>query len=298
MATLLPRILRRGYGTMSSKPGLLLIGRLQHCQPEWDALGTKYNLLQFQGDRQQFMEDCQSGTFDGLPKTLKYLGHNGAGYDNIDVQACAARGIRISNTPKIVANATADVAMFLILGTLRYAVIPLEANLGIVGMGGIGQALARRARAFGMNIIYCNRSRLPEAEEGDAKYVTMDELLQQSDIVSLNLPLTAATQHLISEAEINKMKDGAIIIYTARGPFLDEEALVKGLESGKLSSAGLDVYEHEPKIHPGLVKNKKVMLLPHLGTTTVEIKREMELLAIRNLESALDKGELLTPVEV
>ncbi|KAL4964098.1 D-mandelate dehydrogenase-like dehydrogenase [Aspergillus stella-maris] len=325
---------------MSSKPGLLLIGRLQHCQIEWDTLGTKYNLLQFQGDRQQFLRDCQSGAFDGvaglyrtnsiadtgnfdqslvsqLPKTLKYIGHNGAGYDNIDVQACAARGIRISNTPKIVANATADVAMFLILGTLRYAMIPLEAVrnnewkgttpigrdpegkiLGIIGMGGIGQALARRARAFGMNIVYYNRSRLPEAEEGDAKYVTMDELLQQSDIVSLNLPLTAATHHLISEADINKVKDGAIIINTARGPLLDEEALVKGLESGKLSSVGLDVYEHEPKIHPGLVKNKKVMLLPHLGKTTVETKREMELLAIRNLESALDKGELLTPVEV
>ncbi|KAL4957121.1 glyoxylate/hydroxypyruvate reductase [Aspergillus filifer] len=296
---------------MSSKPGLFMIGRPQHCLIEWDALGTK----------QGFMKDCQSGAFDGvaglyrtnsiaetgnfdqslisqLPSTLKYIGQNGAGYDNIDVQACAARGIRISNTPKI------------ILGTLRYAMIPLEAVrkdewkgttpigrdpegkvLGIIGIGGIGQfeALARRARAFGMNIVYHNR---------DAKYVTMDELLQQSDIVNLNLPLTTGTHRLISEPEINKMKDGAIIINTARDPLLDEEALVKGLESGKLSSAGLDVYEHEPKIHPGLVKNKKVMLLPHLGTTTVDTKREMELLAIRNLESALDKGELLTPVEV
>ncbi|KAL4939508.1 hypothetical protein BDV06DRAFT_214225 [Aspergillus oleicola] len=243
---MIPRILRRGYGTMSSKPGLLLIGRLQHCQPEWNALGTK----------QQFIMNCQSGTFDGvvglyrinsiaetrnfnqslvsqLPSTLKFIGYNGAKYHNIDNQACTARGIPISNTPKTVANATADVAMFLVLGTLRYGTIPLEAD---------------------------RNNELSEARkyltiEGDAKYVTMDELLQQSDIVSLNLLLTAATDHLISGPEINKMKDRAIIINTARGP----------------SRRGGFV----------LVKNRKIMLLPHLGTTTVETKREMELLAIR-----------------
>ncbi|KAL4783637.1 D-isomer specific 2-hydroxyacid dehydrogenase [Aspergillus varians] len=323
---------------MSSRPGLLLIGRLQHCQPEWKALESKYNLFRFQGDRQALLKDCESGSFDGvvglyrtnltpeignfdqtlvskLPSTLKYIGHNGAGYDNIDVQACAERGIRISNTPKVVANATADVAMFLLLGTLRQAMIPLEAVrndewkgdtplgrdpegkiLGIVGMGGIGQALARRARAFGMEIIYYNRSRLSEKEEGDARYVTFDKLLQESDIISLNLPFTAATRHLISSPEIQKMKNGAIIINTARGPLLDEEALVEGLRTGKLASAGLDVFENEPKIHPELVSNKKVMLLPHLGTTTVETKRQMELLVIRNLENALDRGELLTPI--
>ncbi|KAL4870042.1 hypothetical protein BDV12DRAFT_184811 [Aspergillus spectabilis] len=304
---------------MSSKPSLLLVGRLQYCQPEWNALGSKYNLLQFQGDRQQFLKDCQSDPCDQtlvskLPSTLKYIGHNGAGYDNIDVKACAARGIRISNTPGVVANATADVAMFLILGALRYAMIPLEAVrnnewkgnspvgrdpedkvLGILGMGGIGQALARRARAFDMKIIYHNRTRL-SGQEGGATYVTFDELLQQSDIISLNLPLTAATHHLVSEPEIQKMTDGVIIINTARGPLLDEEALVKVLRSGKVGSAGLDVYEYEPKIHPELVNNKKVMLLPHLGTTTIETKRKMEMLTVRNLESALDKGELLTPI--
>ncbi|KAL5336195.1 D-isomer specific 2-hydroxyacid dehydrogenase [Aspergillus crustosus] len=338
MTVLLSQFLRRGLSTMSSKPGLLLIGRLQYCQPEWNALGSTYNLLQFQGDREQFLKDCESGAFNGikglyrtnsiaetgnfdqalvskLPDTLKYIGHNGAGYDNIDVKVCAARGIRISNTPKVVANATADVAMFLILGALRHAMIPLESVrnnewkgktpidrdpedkvLGILGMGGIGQALARRARAFDMKIIYYNRTRLSEQEEGDATHVTFDELLQQSDILSLNLPLTTATHHLISEQEIQKMKDGVIIINTARGPLLDEDALVKGLQSGKVGSAGLDVYENEPKIHPELVNNKKVMLLPHLGTTTLETKRKMELLTIRNLESALDKGELLTPI--
>ncbi|KAL4875308.1 D-isomer specific 2-hydroxyacid dehydrogenase [Aspergillus karnatakaensis] len=320
---------------------LLLIGRLQYCQSEWSALRLKYNLLQFQGDRQQFLEKCQSGAFNGvvglyrtnsiaetgnfdqtlvskLPSTLRYIGHNGAGYDNINVDACAARGIRISNTPGVIANATADVAMFLILGALRYAMIPLEAvrnnewkgntptgrdpedrTLGILGMGGIGQALARRARAFSMKIIYHNRTRLPEQKEvteGEATYVTFDELLQQSDIMSLNLPLTAATHHLISEPEIQRMKDGVVIINTARGPLLNEDALVKGLQSGKVGSAGLDVYEKEPEIHPQPVSNRRVMLLPHLGTTTIETKRKMELLAINNLESALDKSELLTPI--
>ncbi|KAL2834479.1 glyoxylate/hydroxypyruvate reductase [Aspergillus cavernicola] len=283
----MPQVLRRYLSTNPPRPGLLLVGQLQHCQPEWNALKSKYNLLQFQGDRQQFLKNCESGAFDKvlglyrtnsiaetgnfdsplvsmLPCTLKYIGHNGAGYDNIDVQACTERGIQISNTPGVIANATADVAMFLTLGALRYAMIPLEALLGIVGMGGIGQALARRARAFGMKIIYHNRTRLSEKDEGDATY----------------------------------MKDGVIIINTARGPPLDEEALVKGLHTGKVGSAGLDVYENEPKIHSELISNKKVMLLPHLGTTTVETKRKMELLAIRNLERAIDTGELLTLIRI
>ncbi|KAL4931282.1 D-mandelate dehydrogenase-like dehydrogenase [Aspergillus undulatus] len=282
----------------SSEPGLL-IDRLQHCQPEWNVLESKYNLLQSQGNRQQFIKKCQSGTFDGvvglyrtnsiaetgnfnqslislLPSTLRYIGHNGAGYDNVDVQACAVR----------------DVAMFLILGTLRNTMIheavrnnewkgstpigrvPEGKVPEILRMGSVGQAFARRAGAFGMKIIYYDRSRLPANKEGDVRYVTMDELLEQFDIVSLSLPLTAATQHLISSPEIEKMKEGAVTINTARGPLLDEEALVKGLQTGK------------------------VMLLPHLGTTTVGTKREMKLLAIRNLESALDKGELLTPFDV
>ncbi|OJJ37460.1 hypothetical protein ASPWEDRAFT_39145 [Aspergillus wentii DTO 134E9] len=324
--------------TTSSKPSLLLIGQLQHCQREWDNLHSKYKLLQFRGNRAQFLSSCKFGLFDGtvglyrtnsitetghfdhelistLPRTLKFIGLNGAGYDGMDINALAQRGIKVSNTPGVVAGATADVAMFLILGALRRAMIPLEAIrngqwkgdtplgndpggkiLGIIGMGSIGQALARRAAAFGMKIMYHNRSRLPEEKEGVASYATFDQVLQFSDILSLNLPATPQTHHLISEQEFQKMKDGVVVINTARGSLLDEEALVKALQTGKVSSAGLDVYGNEPRVHPELLNDKRIMILPHIGTTTVETKRNMELLAIQNLENALDREELLTPI--
>ncbi|PYH89366.1 glyoxylate/hydroxypyruvate reductase [Aspergillus ellipticus CBS 707.79] len=317
-------MLPRSLAAMSpAKPSLLLIGHLQHCQPEWTQLQSKYNLMQFHGTRPQFLSNCVSGSYSNviglyrtsstthtghfdhelihhLPPTLKYIALNAAGYDGMDIPACIVRGIRVSNTPDVVANATADVAMLLLLGALRYAMIPLEAMLGILGMGSIGQALARRATGFGMKIIYHNRSRLPEEKEGSASYVTFDEILQQSDILSLNLPLnlpaTPKTRHIISGPEFRKMKDGVVIINTGRGSLLDETALVEALKTGKVGSAGVDVYENEPEIHPELLENKRVMLLPHIGTTTVEMKREMELLTIRNLESALDTGHLLTPI--
>ncbi|KAL4916946.1 hypothetical protein BDW62DRAFT_211614 [Aspergillus aurantiobrunneus] len=224
---------------MTSRPGLVLVGRLQHCEPEWKALESK----------QQFLEDCQSDAFN---RFVGLYGTNSiAEAGNLDQSlACAQCGIRISNTP-VVANTTVAVAMLLISGSLRHAMISLEAVLGIVGMGGIGQALARRARAFGMKIMYHNRSRLSEKGEAIQYY-------------QLEPALTATKHHLISKPEIQQTKDGAITSNTARGPLLDEEALI--------------------------------MLLPHLGPTTVETQREMELLAIRNLESALDRGELLSPI--
>lgn len=140
-------------------------------------------------------------------------------------------------------------------------------------MGGIGRAVAVRAAAFGMRIQYHNRSRLSESTEaaaGNAKYVSFDELLSTSDVISLNLGLSAATRHIIGPKEFAKMKDGVVIVNTARGPVMDEAALVDALASGKVWSAGLDVFEEEPKIHPGLLKNENVVLLPHIGTATFE----------------------------
>ncbi|KAE8311843.1 D-isomer specific 2-hydroxyacid dehydrogenase [Aspergillus transmontanensis] len=322
------------------KPSILLIGKLHHSKSEWSKLQTKYKTYQFTGNRQQFLQNCQSGTWDGvaalyrtnstletgpfdkeliqsLPPTLRFICLNGAGYDGMDVKACTERGIRISNTPKVVADATADVAMFLLLGALRQAMIPLVSIrngqwkgdtplgrdpggkvLGILGMGAIGQAIAHRARAFGLKIIYHNRSKLPGDKEGtgDAEYVTFDELLRHSDIISLNLPATEKTRHIISKAEFEKMKDDVVIINTARGSLLDEAALVEALQAGKVASAGLDVFENEPIVHPGLLHDNRVMILPHIGTTTRETKREMELLTLRNIENALDDGKLLTPI--
>lgn len=156
--------------------------------------------------------------------------------------------------------------------------------------------MAKRARAFGMKIVYHNRSRLPKDLEGDAVYLSFDELLAQADVLSLNLSLNAKTKHIISAREFAKMKDGVVIVNTARGALINEKDLVSALESGKVASVGLDVFENEPAIEQGLLKNDKAFLLPHIGTWTYETQREMELLVLENLESAVDKGKLVTPI--
>lgn len=144
--------------------------------------------------------------------------------------------------------------------------------LGILGMGGIGAEVANRARAFGMYIQYYNRSPLPNSKAGDAKYVCLDELLRTSDVVSLNVSLSSSTHHIIFKPQLNIMKDGVVIVNTSRGRVIDEAALVDALESGKVYSAVFDVYEEEPKIHPGLLNNDSAFLLPHVATTTCETR--------------------------
>ncbi|BDD57361.1 hypothetical protein MPDQ_004956 [Monascus purpureus] len=319
----------------------LLIGDIDHARKAWEDLSSILTLKEFpNGTRSEFLQNCKDGKYDDvvaiyrsntsnkitgnfneelisvLPKSLKYICHNGAGYDNIDVIACSERGISVSSTPVAVNNATADVGIFLMIGALRQAYIPLTAiragtwqgkdtrlghdpqgkTLGILGMGGIGREIAVRARAFGMKIQYHNRSRLSAELEGDAKYVSFDDLLASSDVLSLNLSLNASTRHIIGEREFKKMKDGIVIVNTARGALIDEKALVDALESGKVRSAGLDVYENEPEVEPGLLKNPRVMLLPHIGTMTFETQKDMEILVLDNLRSAVEKGELLTQV--
>jgi glyoxylate reductase len=324
----------------SSKPAVLLIGILTHSNKEWSDLSSKYTLKEFRkGTRDQFLTNCkngeykdivglyrsnasvsETGNFDKdllsqLPKSLKYIAHNGAGYDNIDVEAFTNAGIQISSTPIAVDNATADIAILLMLGALRHVQIPIDAIrsgnwrgstplghdpnnkvLGILGMGGIGRAVAHRARAFNMKIIYHNRSRLSSDLEGDAKYVSFDELLAQSDVLSLNLALNAKTKHILSTPEFNKMKDGVVIVNTARGALINEKALVAALDSGKVGSAGIDVFENEPEVEEGLLKNDKIFIVPHLGTMTYETQREMELLVLRNLESAVDGKGMVTRI--
>ncbi|KAI1385918.1 D-isomer specific 2-hydroxyacid dehydrogenase [Hypoxylon trugodes] len=323
-----------------SKPTVLLIGPLAHTYKAWEALGAKYILLEFRtGTRKQFLENCRNGTYaavrgcyrsnvstsvtgpfnqeliSALPESWKFIAHNGAGYDNVDVDACSARKIAVSSTPGAVDNATADVGILLLLGALRQAHAPLIAlregrwkgeprlghdpagkTLGILGMGGIGRAMAHRARSFGMDIIYHNRRRLDPSLEKGAKYVSFDELLAQSDVLSLNLALNANTRHIISAPELAKTKKGVVIVNTARGALINEADLVSALESGHVSAVGLDVFENEPEIHPGLMKNDRAFLLPHLGTSTYETQREMELLVLKNLEIGVDEGKMLTLV--
>ncbi|RAQ42548.1 glyoxylate reductase [Aspergillus flavus] len=261
---------------------------------------------------------------NALPSSLKYLAHCGAGYDQVDVHACSARSppIRVSNVPTAVDDATADVNMFLIIGALRnfntgmlalregkWRGQPLPALghdpegkvLGILGMGGIGRNLKKKADAFGMKVIYHNRRQLTEELAGGADYVTFDELLAKSDVISLNLPLNMGlsqknTRHIIGKPEFDKMKDGVVIVNTARGAVIDEAALVDALDSGKVYSAGLDVFEEEPKIHPGLVRNPNVMLVPHMGTWTVETQTAMEEWAMENVRLSIETGKLKSPV--
>ncbi|EEH15909.2 hypothetical protein PABG_05996 [Paracoccidioides brasiliensis Pb03] len=260
-----------------------------------------------------------TGPFDAellgvLPKSLKFICHNGAGYDNIDIPSFTKKGIEVSSTPRAVNNATADIAVFLMIGALRQAWIPQQAIraghwrsemelghdpqgkvLGILGMGGVGMQVALRAQAFGMRIIYHNRNRINPEPEGMV-YVSFDDLLTQSDIISLNCSLTDETRHIIGGPEFTKMKNGVIIVNTARGALIDEKALVGALKSGKVQSVGLDVYEHEPTVEKELLENPRVMLLPHIGTVTYETQRNMEQLVFDNLKSCLKEGKLLTKV--
>ena len=242
---------------------------------------------------------------------LRIVANVAVGYNNIDVAACHKRGVVVTNTPGVLTDATADLAMALILMTTRrlgegerlirsgsawqWGMFMMlgtgvqQRRLGIIGMGGIGTALARRAQAFGMTIAYHNRSPISAevAGELDAERLDLDELLATSDIVSLNCPYSEATHHLIDGRALRMMRDDAVLINTARGPVVDEAALVNALREGFIGAAGLDVYENEPEVHPGLLTLDNVVLLPHLGSATVETRTAMAQLAARNVVEVL-----------
>jgi glyoxylate reductase len=242
---------------------------------------------------------------------LKMIANFGVGYNNIDVRAATARGIMVSNTPGVLTNATAELAFALILSISRRLVegdrmvregrfqfwAPMlflghevtGKTVGIIGMGKIGKAVAIRARAFDMQVIYHNRKRIAPEEEKSlrAEYVDLKTLLREADFVSLNMPLTEQTKHLIGKHELSLMKPTAFLINTARGPVIDEKALVEALRAGKIGGAGLDVYENEPSLTPGLAELDNVILLPHVGSGTLETRIKMGALAVKNLIAGL-----------
>lgn len=244
---------------------------------------------------------------------LKVIANVAVGYDNIDVAAASARGVLVTNTPGVLSEATADLTFALLLAAARRlneAERDLRAGkfggwelfqphlglsvwgktLGIIGMGRIGQAVARRASGFNMPVLYHNRNRLAAQLERQlgARYVSRDELLAQSDFVSLHAPLSEATRHLIDAAALAKMKPSAILINTARGPLVDEAALADALAAGRLAGAALDVFEREPEVHPKLLAlERHLVLTPHIGSATYDTRREMSLLAARNVIAAL-----------
>jgi len=251
---------------------------------------------------------------DQAPR-LKIVANFGVGYNNIDVAAATRHGVMVTNTPGVLTESTADLAMALLLAVGRRIVesdrytregqfqfwAPFHflgheisgTTLGIAGMGRIGQAVARRAKGFGMRVIYHNRNPLPADQERvlGAQWVEWPTLLAESDYLSLHVPLTDETRHLIGPAELAAMKPGAFLINTARGPVVDEAALVDALRSGRIAGAGLDVYENEPALSPGLTDLENVVLLPHVGSATVSTRRRMGAMAVDNLLAGLEGRE-------
>ena len=252
---------------------------------------------------------------------LKVVANYAVGYNNIDLEAAKEHGVTVTNTPGVLTEATADVAWALIMSCAR-KVVPCDrfvrggmfdgwapelflgadvhgATLGIVGMGRIGMAAARRGLGFGMKILYFSRTPKPEAEkELGAKRVDIDTLLKESDFVSLHCPLTPETQYLLDETRLSLMKKTAILINTARGPVVDESALVRMLKDGKIAGAGFDVYEHEPELTPGLTELDNVVLLPHIGSGTTATRMKMAEMAVENVRAVLAGKPALNSVVI
>ena len=246
-------------------------------------------------------------------ETLKLIANFGAGVDNVDVATANARGIIVTNTPGVLTEDTADMTMALIMASARRLVEGANVvqaggfqgwsptwmlgrrfwgkRLGIVGMGRIGQAVARRAKAFGLSIHYHNRKPVsPRIEEelGATYWESLDQMLARMDIVSINCPHTPATYHLLSARRLRLLQSQAIVVNTARGEIIDEAALANMLARGEIAGAGLDVFEHEPSINPKLLKLPNVVLLPHMGSATVEGRIDMGEKVIINIKTFMD----------
>jgi lactate dehydrogenase-like 2-hydroxyacid dehydrogenase len=241
-------------------------------------------------------------TIGGLPASVRLIATFSVGYEHVDVAAATKRGILVSNTPDVLTDATADIALLCLLGAARRAhegttmlrthnwvgwtptqlmgVHVTGKRLGILGMGRIGQAVAERARAFRMQIHYSNRSRLPaDLEKGATFHANPDDMLPHSDFLSINAPMTAATRKWVNAERIARLPKGAIVV--------DDEALIAALKSGRLAAAGIDVFDGEPKIHQGYYDLANAFLLPHMGSATVETRNAMGFKALDNLEAFL-----------
>lgn len=243
---------------------------------------------------------------------LKMIANYGAGYDNVDIAYASSKNILVTNSPDPVTEPTAELAFGLMIavarrigemnnrlrmdGGIQWGVMRnlsttlMGKRLGIIGMGAIGKAIARRALASGMEVVYHNRKPVDEAVEAQCKaqYLSMEALLKTSDVVSLNVPLTAETKHMIGKKELDLMKSSAYLINTARGPVVDEPALIDALKKGNIAGAGLDVYEKEPTIPEALFEMNNVVLMPHLGTATYETRDEMSVVVAHNIKAAFE----------
>ena len=264
-------------------------------------------------------EQVDAELMQAAGEDLKVIANMAVGYDNVDLEAARERGVVITNTPEVLDETTADTAFMLLLAAARrlgegerivrsgrweaWGPKMLTGpdvwgkTLGIVGFGRIGQAMARRARGFDMEVFYTARSRKEDAEnELGARYAELDELLQTSDFVSLHTPLTEETKHLIGVGELKKMKPESVLVNTSRGPIVDEGALADALTQGRIFAAGLDVYEEEPEVHPRLLELENVVLAPHIGSASIETRDKMATLAAENINAVLRGEKPKTPV--
>src|SRR5436305_5304533 len=257
----------------------------------------------------RFLEACAAGT-----PHLKMVANMAVGYNNIDVDAATRLGIAVSNTPGVLSDTTADLAFALLMATARsipdaYRYLragkyegwgPLlfcgaevhHSTLGLIGAGRIGKIVAKRARGFEMKVLYYDVYRMSPEEEATYQmtYMPMDDVLKQADFISIHTPYMPSTHHLIGERELGLMKPGAILINTARGPIVDEKALVKALQSGTIAGAGLDVFENEPAVEPELLTMENVVLLPHIASASLKTRTLMATMASENIVAHY-KGE-------
>ena len=293
------------------------------------ANGEEIQVRQFDGDFSIFegatvlcsivLDVIDANFIAALPDSVKLIANIGTGYDHIDIDAATDRGIRVTNTP-VVAEDTADLTFLLILASARQ----LTANqkflraghwtstqqptqigktvhgttLGIIGFGEIGQAVARRAKGFNMNVIYHGPRRKPAAEErvGATYFKTLEDMLATADIVSLHCPLTEQTKHIINAQTLSAMKSDAVLVNTGRGALIDEAAFVDAMKAGHLSGAGLDVFEHEPDMHPGLLELDNITLTPHIGAATAQCHTAIGICAIENILAQFEGRELASCV--
>jgi lactate dehydrogenase-like 2-hydroxyacid dehydrogenase len=259
-------------------------------------------------------DPLNAATISALPDSVRMIATFSVGYEHVDVAAATGRRILVSNTPDVLTDATADVAMLCLLGAARRAhegstmlrthnwvgwtptqlmgVHVTGRRLGILGMGRIGQAMADRARAFRMTIHYSNRSRLPPDLEKDAVFhANADDMLPFCDFLSINAPMTPETRKWVNAERIARLPRGAVVVNTARGGVVDDEALIAALKDGHLAAAGLDVFDGEPSIHQGYYGLENTFLLPHMGSATVDTRNAMGFKALDNLEAYLLRGQ-------
>jgi len=282
-----------------------------------DTLLTKDELISKSSDCDGILssitEKFDADAISKLSDKVKIISNFAVGFGNINLEQAKKKNIVVTNTPDVLTDATAEIAMLVLLGAARRAKEGIDwankknwkwsadflmgkqltgARLGILGMGRIGRAVADRARSFGMKIHYYNRSRLDKNLEKDATYhKSLESLLSISDFFSINCPVTKETKHIINDKTIKYFPDGAVISNSARGDMIDDDAMVKALKSGKIFSLGLDVYNGEPNIHPEYLTLPNVFVLPHLGSSTIKTRTAMANLAISNIEEFFKTGE-------